>query len=116
MPATTAKRGLKISDLPKPGQIIQCETSNGNVLQGLKIISRAGKATGSNKFFMNVVQGENRPFCLDFENSVNSWEATEETKNEDGASEDTSEIFLLSVTDPLVEQAKQKELSSWIKN
>ena len=116
MPATTAKRGLKISDLPKPGQIIQCETSDGNVLQGLKIISRAGKATGSNKFFMNVVQGENRPFCLDFENSVNSWEATEETKNEDGASEDTSEIFLLSVTDPLVEQAKQKELSSWIKN
>ena len=116
MPATTAKRASKISDLPKPGQIIQCKTSDGNVLQGLKIISRAGKATGSNKFFMNVVQGENRPFCLDFENSVNSWEAVEETENGDVTSKGTSETFLLSVTDPLVEKAKQNELSSWINN
>ena len=62
MPATTAKSALKISDLPKPGQVVQCKTSDGNVFEGLKIIIRAGKATGSNKFFMNVAQGENRPF------------------------------------------------------
>ena len=32
-----------------------------------------GKATGANKFFMNVSQGS-KTMCLDFEKEVKSWE------------------------------------------
>ncbi|CAL4124732.1 unnamed protein product, partial [Meganyctiphanes norvegica] len=112
LPATTVSKSLRLSDLPKPGQIVHCRLSDGNDLDGLKVISRAGKATGSNKYFMNVVQGNNRPFCLDFENAVNSWRAAEDLENQD----EDAETFLLSTSDPSVEQAKQKELSSWIGN
>ena len=65
---------------------------------------------------MNVIQGDQRPFCLDFEKSVNSWEAEENIGEGEGASESPSETFLLSLSDPSVEKAKQKELSDWVKN
>ena len=61
----------------------------------LRIISRAGKATGSNKYFMNVVQEGNRPFCPDFENAVTSWIPVSEMDSIDPA-----ETLILSTSDP----------------
>ena len=101
------QKSLKLFDLPKPGQKIDCTLSNNEEYKNLKIISRAGKATGSNKYFLNVVQeGTARPFCLDFENKVSSWEVSKESENE----EEVSESFLLSPSDPLVISARQREL------
>ena len=47
-PPGAEKQSLKVSDLPKPGQIIDYKMSNGEVLEDLRIISRAGKVTGAN--------------------------------------------------------------------
>ena len=97
--AAPTRNTLKLSDLPKPGQMIDCTLSNNEEYKNLKIISRAGKATGLNKYFLNVVQeGIDRPFCLDFENKVSSWEIAKESENE----EEVSETFLLSPSNPLV--------------
>ena len=112
-PEAPMQKSLKLSDLPKPGQKIDCTLLNNEEYKNLKIISRAGKATGSNKYFLNVVQEDTaRPFCLDFENKVSSWEVSKESENE----EEVSESFLLSPSDPLVISARRSELSSWEKN
>ena len=50
-PAAPMQKTLKLSDLPKPGQKIDCTLSNNEEYKNLKIISRAGKATGLNKYF-----------------------------------------------------------------
>ena len=113
LPVATVRKALKLSDLPKPGQVIHCVLSDSEELRNLKIISRAGKATGSNKYYLNVVKDGDRPFCLDFENKVSSWEvATNECENQ----EESTEAFLLSTSDPCFDKAKQKELSSWDNN
>ena len=107
--AAPTRNTLKLSDLPKPGQMIDCTLWNNEEYKNLKIISRAGKATGLNKYFLNVVQeGVARPFCLDFENKVSSWEIAKESENK----EEVSETFLLSPSNPLVVLARQNELST----
>ena len=60
-------------NLPKPGQVANYQMTDQTELDNLRIISRAGKATGSDKYFIYDVQQGNRPFCLDFENAVTSW-------------------------------------------
>ena len=49
-PEAPMQKSLKLSDLPKPGQKIDCTLSNNEEYKNLKIISRAGKATGVNKY------------------------------------------------------------------
>ena len=51
------------------------KTTNGEKLNG---ISRAGKATGKNKYLMNVAMEEGDPFWMDFENGVLEWETNED--------------------------------------
>ena len=48
------KPARKISHLPKIGQILVCRLVDNSQLDKVEILSRAGKATGVNKFFMNV--------------------------------------------------------------
>ena len=99
-------KSVKQVNLPKPGQVVKCQMTDQIELDNLRIISRAGKATGSNKYFMNVVQESNRSFCLDFENAVTSWVSVPEVDSTDPA-----ETLILSMSDPCVEQAKQEELA-----
>ena len=51
------KPAMKISHLPNIGQILDCCLADNSQLNKVEILSRAGKATGANKFFMNVSQG-----------------------------------------------------------
>ena len=67
------KPAMKISHLPKIGQILDCRLVDNSQLNKVEILSRAGKAMGAAKFFMNVSQGS-KTMCLDFEKEVKSWE------------------------------------------
>ena len=72
------KLAMKISRLPKIGQILDCRLADNSQLNKVEILSRASKATGANKFFMNVSQGS-KTMCLDFEKEVKSWEVIRDT-------------------------------------
>ena len=76
--------------------------TNQTELDNLRIISRAGKAMGSNKYFMNVIQEGNKPFCLDFVNAVTFW-----TPDPEVDSTDPAETLILSTSDSCAEQEKQ---------
>ena len=43
----------KTSHLPKIGQILDCRLADNSQLNKVEILSQAGKATGTNRFFMN---------------------------------------------------------------
>lgn len=61
----------KIVALPTPAQIIKCKLVNDDSeWREFNIISKAGKATGKNKYLINVVMEEGEPFWLDFEHGV----------------------------------------------
>ena len=49
------KPAMKISHLPKIGQIVDCRLADNSQLNKVEILSRAGKATGANKFFYECV-------------------------------------------------------------
>ena len=46
---------MKISHLPKIGQILDCHLVDNSQLNKVEIVSRAGKATGANKIFHECV-------------------------------------------------------------
>ena len=69
---------MKISHLPKIDQILDCRLADDSHLNKVEILSRAGKVTGANKFFMNVSQ-RSKTMCLDFEKEVKSWEVIYDT-------------------------------------
>ena len=105
-----AKKVMKISDLPKLGQILNCRMADDSQLENVKVLSRAGKVTGRNKFYLNVTQ-DNKPMCLDFENAIKSWEVINDPETDEN--ELVQESYLSAVEDPLVRNAKKKELVSW---
>ena len=61
---------MKISHLPKIGQILDSHLADNSQLNKVEILSRAMAA---NEFFMNVSQGS-KTMCLGFEKEVKSWE------------------------------------------
>ena len=67
-----SKRLMGSVKLPKPGQIIKCKFTNDKDQEWrkLNVVSRAGKATGKNKYLMNVTTEGGDPFWLDFEHGV----------------------------------------------
>ena len=71
----------------------------------MNVISRAGKATGKNKYLMNVVMEEGNPFWLDFENGVLEWETN---KDDQTSTNEGPEVSLLmdSSNDQLDEAKK----------
>ena len=57
-----ARKVVRLTDLPKPEQVINCKMSDQGELKYLRIINRAGKATGANEYYLNVAQNDCRPF------------------------------------------------------
>ena len=115
----------KIVSLPAPGQIIKCKLSNDNDSEWkkLNVISKAGKATGKNKYLMNVVVEEGEPFWLDFEYGVTEWQTNEseptsdtgQTTGFEHTSEDEQNV-MISSSDIELNVAKKKELNEWLEN
>ena len=91
-------------NLPQPGDVIQCKMY-GNEDEAewtnMRVISRGGKATGSNKFVMNVSVNGDRPTWVDFKKSVAEWRLGTES---DGDTSLESEENFQSVDDILAIQ------------
>ena len=62
----------KMIELPKLGQTIECKLANDDDSEWrkLNVISRAGKASGKNKYSMNVALEQGEPFWRDFQHGV----------------------------------------------
>ena len=106
----------KKTELPKPGQTIKFKLANDtdSEWRKLKVISRAGKATCKNRHLMNVVMEQGESFWLDFEHGVSEWQTSETEKH---TSCDEENIMISSSNDNLeLENAKKKELQSWVEN
>ena len=46
-----ARKVVNLADQHKPGQVVNCKMADQGELKYLRIISRAGKATGANKYY-----------------------------------------------------------------
>ena len=102
----------KVVEVPTPGQVISCKLANDNEgeWRRMNVISRAGKATGVNKYMMNVVLDQGDPFWLDFQHGVTEWKLDHAEQISDG-----EDVMLVYRNDEL-EVAKKKELQKWRKN
>ena len=78
------------------------------------MLGRAGKATGKNKFFMNVRFDEG-DCCLDFEKKVVDWKMGEVDIHEQQQCPH-SEVLLENGTSVETQEAMEKELCSWHDN
>ena len=78
------------------------------------MISRAGKATGKNKYLMNVAMEEGDPFRLDFENGVLEWETNEDDRTANNEGPEVS--LLMDSSNVQLDEAKKRELQSWVEH
>ena len=125
------KLDVKAITLPKPGQIIKCKLAHDdeNDWRDMKVINRAGKATGRNKYLMNVILEDGEPFWLDFQNGVCEWKIMDVESNQEtdgdyvvedenvAEDENTSyEDVMIASSNHEMELAKKRELQSWVDN
>ena len=124
-PKTVEKVVVTRVNLPKIGQEILCKlkSSVDEDWQKLSVVSRAGKATGKNKYCFNVLKPGEEPFWLDFEKSVEQWKDSGDALEEEGAVssrsieiEDDNFQDCLVVSEEDYSEAKNKELRSWSEN
>ena len=84
------------------------------------MVSRAGKATGKNKYLMNVAMEGGDPFLLDFEYGVLEWVTSIEADqtSTDEAQNPTNEASVLVTTssNETLDQARNSEHKSWIEH
>ena len=104
--------------IPQPGTQIKCKFAGENeseeVWSNVNVISRGGKATGSNKFVMNVSIEGGQPRWLDFKKSVVEWKLVEDSDTDKEGYEDANDIYYSSEHSPNEwEAAARNELSSW---
>ena len=105
-------------NLPKAGQKILCKlTGQNSEWQEITVLSRAGKATGANRYIMNVkmIDGDT---WLDFEKSVSEWKECENITASDESCSDSADEEVLAMSDNYgnFDEAKQIELKSWVGN
>ena len=123
--AGVARRQIdKKWNLPLPGAEVCCRMIGDGEekdWKNVKVISRGGKATGANKFVMNVSIDGGHPTWVDFKKSVAEWKHKDQVDEEDAESEDSFEsvdevyaVQELSGYDWIA--AKERELSSWKDN
>ena len=93
---------LNNTELPKNNQCVKYRLSNENEWANVKILKRAGKASGKYHNWLNVRNLDNeREFSIDWD-QVSEWKPIE------------YEVFLGECTDTdKFEDAKQKELNNW---
>ena len=123
-PSTSRRTKVDMKwNLPQPGDEIECKLigpEEQDNWTNMKVISRGGKATGANKFVMNVSVNGGLPTWIDFKKSVAEWKVRSDYDEDDSVSHDSFE----SVDDVLTVQqneedwkiAKENELSNWKEN
>lgn len=91
-----------VADLPKIHQCFQYCTQHSNEWENAKVIGRAGKVNGVNKFWLNIKNLDTEvESALDFKNTVAEWRPLEH------------QVMLSSLKDDKYADAKEKELANW---
>ena len=86
-------------ELPKNKECVSYKLVGEEERKNGKVISRAGKATGINRFFLNIKDlDDETEACVDWRDGVTEWKKIDN---------------VLTMVDDGFEQAKQNELSSW---
>ena len=114
--------------IPKLKQKVRYLPMNKSNWKAVEVVSRAGKAKGKYKHWLNVRNEDNTMESIDWENGVREWHPYESSAgqiNHNGGNLDESaqhsETVYFSVDkmnlDPvLISEAKEKELNNWKKN
>ena len=91
-------------DLPKNNQCVEFKTNDSEDWKRCLILSRAGKASGVNKFWINVRNiDDNTEECIDWKNDIQEWKVS------------NNNVFLATGRDFGYEAAKETELNNWKK-
>ena len=125
MPTSSARNKVDNKwNLPQPGDNIDCRLNENDGQESwtsMRVISRGGKATGANKFVMNVSVDGGHPTWLDFKKSVAEWRLQcDESEDNNVGSEDSfasvNEAFVVREAEGDWKDAKISELKSWKEN
>lgn len=93
---------LERKDLPEANQHIKYKLKGDSNWNEAKVLSRGGKSTGANKFWLNIQDlKDDKQIGLDWKQNVEEWEILEEN------------VLFLKKEDLGFEEAKKKELNSW---
>ena len=91
-------------DLPKNNQCVEFKTNDSDDWKRCLILGRAGKASGVNKFWINVRNiDDNTEGCIDWKNDIQEWKVS------------NNNVFLATGRDFGYEAAKETELNNWKK-
>ena len=99
--------------LPRPNDVVSYIPVGEETWHKAVIISKAGKSTGRNKFYLNIKDyDEDRPKCIDWENGVKTWKPSTENKIVE------EEILITKKVESRgdIVAAKLRELENWSAN
>lgn len=101
---TNAVKVNTVKDLPKINQCVQYRAPDTDEWINIKVIGRAGRVTGVNKFWLNVRNLDDEvESSLDWKNGVTEWRPLEH------------QVMVASLKDDRFEEARNRELSNWKK-
>ena len=101
--------------LPKKGDVIDYVPLNEDNWKKATILGRAGKATGGNKYWLNIQHSENeKPFSIDWKNGVKEWKSHDMS---DIPADVENDVFVVESRhcEKKVKEAKRFELNQWEK-
>lgn len=93
---------LHTKDLPPKNQIVSYRENESNDWKKCKILGRGGKATGPNKYYLNVKYlDDDKEKCVNWKDDVEEWKIIGEN------------VLTVSTKDAEYIDAKEKELLNW---
>lgn len=107
-------------NIPNVGQRVKYLPVDSDEWKVATILSRAGKATGMYKNWLNIQDVGCAPKSIDWDLGVRQWQnesSPPQEENDEPVTLDTNEVFLSSIrqNDDDVLRAKQRELENWQK-
>ena len=89
IPLTRVKPSSKVVTMPIPNQKVKYLPINDTNWKSVEVISRAGKASGKYKHWLNVRHEDDTIEAVDWENNVQEWQSNNVEEHQD---EDSQEI------------------------
>ncbi|CAL4122102.1 unnamed protein product [Meganyctiphanes norvegica] len=102
--------------LPKKGEVVKYIPVNEENCKEAILLGRAGKATGMNRYWLNIQHKENEePFSIDWQNGVKEWK--NHNVPEQGSSDVENDVFITENRhcEKKVREAKLFEFKQWEK-
>ena len=108
--------------LPKKGEVVDYIPVNEENWKKATILGRAGKSTGGNKYWLNIIHNDDeRPFSIDWQKGVKEWKSHDVSESEpvfnDVEDNVENEAFVVESRhcEKKVKEAKKFELEQWEK-